>query len=1306
MKKILTIVILFLLSQLNTVAQTTYYWVGGSASASSFPTASNWNTNINGTGTTRTVAATTDILIIDGTNLGGATPNTSRTAVIKISGTSASMSIAQLQIVGGVSVVFQRVTVGSPTILINGNGNNDNDFFVDTACSLTIKGTIDSAYVSVKLAAAATGLVKGSISIENWASNLTVLNTQAGGSLFFENGSTCSVNTPYTGSYPFGPTSAAANAIVFNAGSTLVYKGGNSIFTSSSTFVPIVFKKGSTCRFENSINSTVGATASDFFSGKYYSNVIITNSAKVKADNFYNIDNLTIDTGAAFILKKTGFSPISGNIINNGLLRADTGFTSSNLVLKGTDPQSITGIGVYDSLGTLSVSAVSDVTLNTDLKLFSGSNSIIAGKVNFQNHTIAGSSPIQTRYTIPSPNITVTASVIGSYSISLDPSVYSSSNNLYGIAVGALVTGIGIPNNTVIIGTSTGTSTITVSNVVTSNVLSVQVSSFVPQLRTSNTGGINGSMLVSSVSLSDSTDYIFDATTPSPFYTVVNTNCRNLTFNANATTNRSIIVNGKLTLNNSILTINLNDTLRIASGNDVEASTFNTSNYIFPKTDSTTNTFGSFIIDKVSTPKLFPIGTADKYLPALVTPANISSISAYVFTGVTNNGDINGSDLNASDLNSYVNAVWSIRQLSGSGDVSVKLFWDNTLEGLDFDGAPDNSIGVKHYENGIWGTPAGIGDNTNNFASASFASYGAFTIYSSAKSPFKFPIINNKVYGDADFSAVASSLNTTKPITYISSNPSVATISSTGIIHIVGAGSVSITASQLSDGVYSDTSISQPFVVSKANLRILPNDTFKIKGNPNPSFTATYSSFVNGENASVLLTPVVFSSTASVASDTGIYQIYASGAASNNYNISYDTGKLRVVIPFVFSPVANRTYGDADFIHTAVSLNISQPINYSSSNSAIATISSNGLIHIVNAGMVTLYASQQTDGVFPNVLDSITLVINKANLTVVVLDTNKLAGYPNPAFVYNITGFVNGENQSVVLGAPVFSVSNILHADTTYDVTVSGLQANNYNIQYLSGKLKILYCFIFNSIDNKTYGDFPFVLQASSLNKDSVISYASSDSNVATINPVSGLVTIKNAGMTLITALQKGSGRYPDTSIVQKLTILKKDLQITALDTLKLQGQANPDFTITYQGFAYNEDTSVLDVKPNLLTYATQNSTPGYYGLILNGGSDNNYNLTLKNGKLRILPIDISAIVFQGYVNTGVFYANIYSPEIDLVDILIHDLNGKCYGRKNLYLNKGYNTVKIGMHVASSGVFVATIIGKTQKTSKRITVIQ
>jgi gliding motility-associated-like protein len=65
-----------------------------------------------------------------------------------------------------------------------------------------------------------------------------------------------------------------------------------------------------------------------------------------------------------------------------------------------------------------------------------------------------------------------------------------------------------------------------------------------------------------------------------------------------------------------------------------------------------------------------------------------------------------------------------------------------------------------------------------------------------------FPALPDKFACSPDFPAGATSSNSTISLTYVSSNPAVATVSATGIVHIVGLGSATITASQSGNSLY------------------------------------------------------------------------------------------------------------------------------------------------------------------------------------------------------------------------------------------------------------------------------------------------------------------------------------------------------------------------------------------------------------------------------------------------------------------------------------------------------------------------
>jgi len=84
-------------------------------------------------------------------------------------------------------------------------------------------------------------------------------------------------------------------------------------------------------------------------------------------------------------------------------------------------------------------------------------------------------------------------------------------------------------------------------------------------------------------------------------------------------------------------------------------------------------------------------------------------------------------------------------------------------------------------------------------------------------------------------------------------------------------------------------------VIDPATLTVTADTQDQNCGMPNPLLTASYSGFVNGENANVLSSPVVLSTTATTTSDAGMYPINADGAATADYTIQYVNGTLKVV---------------------------------------------------------------------------------------------------------------------------------------------------------------------------------------------------------------------------------------------------------------------------------------------------------------------------------------------------------------------------------------------------------------------------
>ncbi len=172
-----------------------------------------------------------------------------------------------------------------------------------------------------------------------------------------------------------------------------------------------------------------------------------------------------------------------------------------------------------------------------------------------------------------------------------------------------------------------------------------------------------------------------------------------------------------------------------------------------------------------------------------------------------------------------------------------------------------------------------------------------------------FNPIPDKTYGDVDFDPGAASTNNTIPITYASSNMGVATVVN-GLIHITGAGTSQITASQAGNESFIPANpVTQMLTVAQAPLLIMADNKSKYSGQPNPPLTFTATGFVYNENPSVLTTQPVLSTSVTTNSLPGSYPIEIAGATATNYMITMLPGTFTIeaaetslVIPNVFTP--------------------------------------------------------------------------------------------------------------------------------------------------------------------------------------------------------------------------------------------------------------------------------------------------------------------------------------------------------------------------------------------------------------------
>jgi autotransporter-associated beta strand protein len=152
--------------------------------------------------------------------------------------------------------------------------------------------------------------------------------------------------------------------------------------------------------------------------------------------------------------------------------------------------------------------------------------------------------------------------------------------------------------------------------------------------------------------------------------------------------------------------------------------------------------------------------------------------------------------------------------------------------------------------------------------------------------------MDSKIYGAVDYTLSVSKGASTSALTYASSAPGVATINSSGLVSIKGAGITTLTVNQAADPNYAPaTPVSQTLTVGKVGLTIRADDKSRGYGAANPALTGSVVGAVREESFTV-----TGSTGADANSGPGSYSIVpeVTGSTLSNYTVSKINGSLTV----------------------------------------------------------------------------------------------------------------------------------------------------------------------------------------------------------------------------------------------------------------------------------------------------------------------------------------------------------------------------------------------------------------------------
>ena len=401
-------------------------------------------------------------------------------------------------------------------------------------------------------------------------------------------------------------------------------------------------------------------------------------------------------------------------------------------------------------------------------------------------------------------------------------------------------------------------------------------------------------------------------------------------------------------------------------------------------------------------------------------------------------------------------------------------------------------------------------------------------------------------------------------------------------------------------------------IIEKAPLTVSAGNYTKKQGDPMPVFKAVYNGFKNNETEDVLTKKPVITTTATEASAPGSYPVTVSGAEAQNYDISYKPGTLTVTeadAVIITAKSYSRAYGDNNptfeyEVQGAQLDGVPEITCEATKGSPVGTYAI-----VVKQGTVKNYNMTFANG---------TLTVTKAPLTVSAGNYTKKQGDPMPEFKASYQGFKNNETEDVLTKKPVImTTATESSAPGEYPVTVSGAEAQNYDINYQSGTLSVTEAdavIITAKSYSRAYGDnnptFEYEVQGSQLDGvPEITCEATKGSPVGTYAIVVKQGTVKNYNVTFANGT---------------LTVTKAPLIISVGTYTKRQGDPMPEFKAAYDGFKNNETEDVLTKKPVIMTTATESSAPGEYPVTVSGAEAQNYDISYQPGTLTVTEAEVS----------------------------------------------------------------------------------
>jgi len=528
--------------------------------------------------------------------------------------------------------------------------------------------------------------------------------------------------------------------------------------------------------------------------------------------------------------------------------------------------------------------------------------------------------------------------------------------------------------------------------------------------------------------------------------------------------------------------------------------------------------------------------------------------------------------------NKFVNdSSFTLKAVAGSG-LTVTY---TVVSGASIASVTDSTITLTGLTGSVTIKASQAGDT---IFSAAQDVYRSFTV-SKLTNAITLALISNKHVNDSSFMVSATATN--GAISYSSSNATVATIDSLGLVTILGAGNVTIIASVPPSNNYLAGLASRTFIVSKYTNTItfatiptkhVTDSSFLVSATATNGMVKFSSSDHNVATIDSLgKVTIIGAGNVTITATVSASANYLSGIATRTFSV------LKLTNTVTLGAIPAKQVNDASFMVSAAATN--GTIRYSSSNTSLATIDSLGLVTITGAGSVTITASVSASSVYLAGSATRTFTISKL-LNTVTLASISAKHVNDSAFLVSASA-TSGTIKYFSSNTAVARIDTLGLVTIVGDGNVTITASVPASATYLAGSAtrsfavaKLTNTVILALIPIKHVTDSAFSVSATATN--GTIKYSSSNTAVATIDSL-GTITIIAAGNTTITASVLASSTYL-SGLASRVFTVSKLTNFVSVTTMPTKHVTDPAFMVsasatngTIKYFSSNTRVATID---------------------------------------------------------------------------------------------------------------------------------